>query len=65
MASLEKIPAHHTSMSLSEDNSCDQHISCPVGQTCCPSLKEGWACCQLPHVSSHPLPWEKGAVFVG
>ncbi|XP_036054006.1 LOW QUALITY PROTEIN: progranulin [Onychomys torridus] len=49
VASLEKMPAHHTSLSLSEDNGCDQHISCPIGQTCCPSLREGWACCQLPH----------------
>ncbi|XP_077020277.1 progranulin [Tamandua tetradactyla] len=31
------------------DTSCDQHTSCPVGQTCCPSLSGGSACCQLPH----------------
>lgn len=42
VAGLEKRPA------LS-DTGCDQHISCPVGQTCCPSLRGSWACCQLPH----------------
>ncbi|OBS58612.1 hypothetical protein A6R68_10272 [Neotoma lepida] len=49
VAGLEKTPAHQTSLFLSGDIGCDHHTSCPVGQTCCPSLKEGWACCQLPH----------------
>ncbi|KAM5272781.1 progranulin [Ctenodactylus gundi] len=48
VAGLEKMPARHTSLSPLGDISCDQH-TCPVGQTCCPSLSEGWACCQLPH----------------
>lgn len=48
VASLEKRPALN-------DTSCDQHTSCPVGQTCCPSLRGGWACCQLPHVSAHHM----------
>uniref|UniRef100_A0A8C5UUN6 Progranulin n=1 Tax=Microcebus murinus TaxID=30608 RepID=A0A8C5UUN6_MICMU len=43
VAGLEKTPARP------RDIGCDQHTSCPVGQTCCPSLRGGWACCQLPH----------------
>ncbi|XP_069337618.1 progranulin isoform X1 [Eulemur rufifrons] len=43
VAGLEKTPARP------RDTGCDQHTSCPVGQTCCPSLTGGWACCQLPH----------------
>lgn len=65
VAGLEKMPAHQTALLQTGDIGCDQHTSCPVGQTCCPSLKGSWACCQLPHVSLHPLPWEKGAVFLG
>ncbi|XP_055983198.1 progranulin [Sorex fumeus] len=42
VAGLQKTPAH-------SNTSCDQHTSCPEGQTCCPSLRGGWACCQLPH----------------
>uniref|UniRef100_F6QWT8 Granulin n=1 Tax=Monodelphis domestica TaxID=13616 RepID=F6QWT8_MONDO len=44
---LEKIAAHPRPFSASVD--CDQHTRCPDGQTCCPSLRGGWACCQLPH----------------
>ncbi|XP_016047503.2 progranulin isoform X2 [Erinaceus europaeus] len=47
MTALEKVPAHQASHP--RDMGCDQHTSCPVGQTCCPSLSRGWACCQLPH----------------
>ena len=50
---LDKVPARQASLSHSRDMGCDQHTSCPVGQTCCPSLSRGWACCQLPHVSAH------------
>ncbi|XP_047563998.1 progranulin isoform X1 [Lutra lutra] len=46
---LEKMPARQASLSHHRDMGCDQHTSCPVGQTCCPSLGGGWACCQLPH----------------
>uniref|UniRef100_A0A673V7M0 Progranulin n=1 Tax=Suricata suricatta TaxID=37032 RepID=A0A673V7M0_SURSU len=46
---LEKMPARRRSLSHRRDTGCDQHTSCPVGQTCCPSLSGGWACCQLPH----------------
>ncbi|XP_057572879.1 progranulin isoform X2 [Hippopotamus amphibius kiboko] len=46
---LDKVPARRASLSHSKDTGCDQHTSCPVGQTCCPSLSRGWACCQLPH----------------
>ncbi|XP_068387065.1 progranulin [Eschrichtius robustus] len=46
---LDKVPARQASLSHSRDMGCDQHTSCPVGQTCCPSLSRGWACCQLPH----------------
>ncbi|XP_042772115.1 progranulin isoform X5 [Panthera leo] len=46
---LEKMPARRASLSHRRDMGCDQHTSCPVGQTCCPSLSGGWACCQLPH----------------
>ncbi|EGW08182.1 progranulin isoform X2 [Cricetulus griseus] len=49
VAVLEKIHPHETFLSQIGDNNCDQHTSCPVGQTCCPSLKGDWACCQLPH----------------
>nr|KAF6415822.1 granulin precursor [Molossus molossus] len=49
VAGLEKMPAHRASLSQPKDMGCDQHTSCPVGQTCCPSLSKGWACCQLPH----------------
>ncbi|XP_054449184.1 progranulin [Pteronotus mesoamericanus] len=49
VAGLEKMPAHRTSLSQPRDMGCDQHTSCPVGQTCCPSLSGSWACCQLPH----------------
>ncbi|XP_039702636.1 progranulin [Pteropus medius] len=49
VAGLEKTPARRASLSHSRDMGCDQHTSCPVGQTCCPSLSQGWACCQLPH----------------
>lgn len=62
-ASLEKMPVRQITLSQTGDIGCDQNTSCPVGQTCCPSRKGGWACCQLPHVSFHPLPWGKGAVF--
>lgn len=65
VAVLEKIHPHETFLSQIGDNNCDQHTSCPVGQTCCPSLKGDWACCQLPHVSFHPPTWAKGAVFLG
>ncbi|XP_043440649.1 progranulin isoform X2 [Prionailurus bengalensis] len=51
---LEKMPARRASLSHRRDMGCDQHTSCPVGQTCCPSLSGGWACCQLPHVSTLP-----------
>ncbi|XP_068932217.1 progranulin isoform X4 [Petaurus breviceps papuanus] len=44
---LQKMPAHSNLVSTSVD--CDQHTRCPDGQTCCPSLRGGWACCQLPH----------------
>ncbi|XP_078012096.1 progranulin isoform X3 [Phascolarctos cinereus] len=44
---LRKMPARSNMMSTSVD--CDQHTRCPDGQTCCPSLRGGWACCQLPH----------------
>lgn len=46
---LKKTPARQAPPSLPRDTGCDQHTSCPVGQTCCPSLSGGWACCQLPH----------------
>uniref|UniRef100_A0A8C5KV58 Progranulin n=1 Tax=Jaculus jaculus TaxID=51337 RepID=A0A8C5KV58_JACJA len=49
VAGLEKMPARQVSLSKISDIGCDQHTSCPVGQTCCPSLRGGWACCQLPH----------------
>uniref|UniRef100_A0A5F4WKU2 Progranulin n=1 Tax=Callithrix jacchus TaxID=9483 RepID=A0A5F4WKU2_CALJA len=49
VAGLEKMPARRASGSHPRDIGCDQHTSCPVGQTCCPSLGGGWACCQLPH----------------
>ncbi|XP_062936998.1 progranulin isoform X1 [Cynocephalus volans] len=49
VAGLEKTPARGASLSYPRDSGCDQHTSCPVGQTCCPSLRRGWACCQLPH----------------
>ncbi|KAM5149395.1 progranulin isoform 1-T1 [Callospermophilus lateralis] len=49
IAGLEKVPTRQASLSHSRDIGCDQHTSCPVGQTCCPSLSGGWACCQLPH----------------
>ncbi|XP_010352279.1 progranulin [Rhinopithecus roxellana] len=49
VAGLEKMPARQASLSHPRDMGCDQHTSCPVGQTCCPSLGGGWACCQLPH----------------
>lgn len=49
VAGLEKMPAHRASLSHPRNMGCDQHTSCPVGQTCCPSLSGGWACCQLPH----------------
>lgn len=49
VAGLEKTPTRQASLSHSKDIGCDQHTSCPVGQTCCPSLRGGWACCQLPH----------------
>lgn len=45
----KKRPAYRTSLSPPRDMGCDQRTSCPVGQTCCPSLSGGWACCQLPH----------------
>lgn len=54
---LDKVPARQASPSHPRDTGCDQHTSCPVGQTCCPSLRGAWACCQLPHVSAHlPTP---------
>lgn len=57
VAGLEKKPAYRASSSQPKDMDCDQHTSCPVGQTCCPSLSKSWACCQLPHVSVHlPAP---------
>ncbi|XP_040101082.1 progranulin [Oryx dammah] len=46
---LDKVPARRASPSHPRDMGCDQHTSCPVGQTCCPSLRGAWACCQLPH----------------
>uniref|UniRef100_A0A8C6EFW3 Progranulin n=1 Tax=Moschus moschiferus TaxID=68415 RepID=A0A8C6EFW3_MOSMO len=46
---LDKVPARWASPSHPRDMGCDQHTSCPVGQTCCPSLRGAWACCQLPH----------------
>ncbi|DAA18378.1 TPA: granulin [Bos taurus] len=46
---LDKVPAHRASPSHPRDMGCDQHTSCPVGQTCCPSLRGAWACCKLPH----------------
>ncbi|XP_006832801.1 PREDICTED: granulins [Chrysochloris asiatica] len=49
VAALKRTPARRASVSHLRDTSCDQHTSCPVGQTCCPSLSKGWACCQLPH----------------
>lgn len=49
MAGLEKTPAHPTPLAHTGDVCCDKRTSCPVGQTCCPSLGGGWACCQLPH----------------
>lgn len=48
VAGLEKMPARRTSLSQPKDMGCD-NTSCPVGQTCCPSLSTAWACCQLPH----------------
>ncbi|XP_040845172.1 progranulin [Ochotona curzoniae] len=49
-ATLPKTPARQAPPShRPRDIGCDQHTSCPVGQTCCPSLGGGWACCQLPH----------------
>lgn len=53
VAGVEKMPAHQASVNYTRDIGCDQHTSCPVGQTCCPSLSGGWACCQLPHVSAY------------
>lgn len=65
VAGLEKMPARRTSLSQPRATGCDQHTSCPVGQTCCLSLSGGWACCQLPHVSTHlPVPGE-GSEFRG
>lgn len=59
---LDKVPARRASPSHPRDMGCDQHTSCPVGQTCCPSLRGAWACCQLPHVSTHlPSPGQGGA----
>ena len=58
---LEKMPARRASLSHRRDMGCDQHTSCPVGQTCCPSLSGGWACCQLPHVSALPPASDRGA----
>ena len=59
---LDKVPARRASSSHPRDMGCDQHTSCPVGQTCCPSLRGAWACCQLPHVSTHlPSPGQGGA----
>ncbi|XP_048221897.1 progranulin isoform X2 [Perognathus longimembris pacificus] len=49
VAGLEKMPAHQAPRNHTGDTGCDQHTSCPVGQTCCPNLSGGWACCQLPH----------------
>ncbi|EDM06210.1 granulin, isoform CRA_f [Rattus norvegicus] len=49
VAGLEKMPVRQTTLLQHGDIGCDQHTSCPVGQTCCPSLKGSWACCQLPH----------------
>lgn len=49
VAGLEKMPARQNTLLQIGDIGCDQHTSCPVGQTCCPSLKGSWACCQLPH----------------
>ncbi|XP_045693507.1 progranulin [Phyllostomus hastatus] len=49
VAGLEKRPARRTSLAQPRAMGCDQHTSCPVGQTCCLSLGGGWACCQLPH----------------
>uniref|UniRef100_A0A286ZS87 Progranulin n=1 Tax=Sus scrofa TaxID=9823 RepID=A0A286ZS87_PIG len=47
---LNKMPTRRASASQPGNTTgCDQHTSCPVGQTCCPSLSKGWACCQLPH----------------
>lgn len=65
VAGLERLPARQASPFQIRDIGCDQHTSCPVGQTCCPSLRGGWACCQLPHVSVQPLPWEKGTASWG
>lgn len=61
VAGLEKLPAYRASLSKPKDMDCDQHTSCPVGQTCCPSLSKSWACCQLPHVSVHLPALEWGA----
>ncbi|XP_005394589.1 PREDICTED: granulins isoform X1 [Chinchilla lanigera] len=49
IAGLEKTAARLASLPHVGNTDCDQHTSCPVGQTCCPSLGGGWACCQLPH----------------
>ncbi|XP_007953424.1 progranulin [Orycteropus afer afer] len=49
VVALKKMPARQVSLPLARDATCDKHTSCPVGQTCCPSLSGGWACCQLPH----------------
>uniref|UniRef100_A0A8C3YRV0 Progranulin n=1 Tax=Catagonus wagneri TaxID=51154 RepID=A0A8C3YRV0_9CETA len=50
VSGLYKAPARQASLPHSRNTTgCDQHTSCPVGQTCCPSLSRGWACCQLPH----------------
>ncbi|XP_075418069.1 progranulin [Tenrec ecaudatus] len=49
VAALKKEPARPAYLPHLTDTSCDQHTSCPVGQTCCPRLSKGWACCQLPH----------------
>ena len=63
---LDKVPAHRASPSHPRDTGCDQHTSCPVGQTCCPSLRGAWACCQLPHVSAHlPTPGQNGGPVSG
>lgn len=47
LTGLEKTPA--LLAAKPRDMGCDKHTSCPVGQTCCPNLSGGWACCQLPH----------------
>lgn len=51
VAGLGKVPASRAASSQrnGNDTDCDQHTSCPVGQTCCQSLSKSWACCRLPH----------------